>query len=75
VSHRGEYKKFPNHVEAFDANDKSIGVIFETATPFDTPRLMAELMESIGQALVNRELHPLLVIAAFVVHFLAIHPF
>jgi Fic family protein len=75
VSHRGEYKKFPNHVEAFDDNGKSIGVIFETATPFDTPRLMAELMESAGQALVTRELHPLLVIAAFVVHFLAIHPF
>lgn len=75
VPHRGEYKKFPNNVEAFDADGKSIGVIFETATPFDTPRLMAELVESTGQALAQRELHPLLVIAAFVVHFLAIHPF
>ncbi len=75
VPHRGEYKKFPNNVEAFDADGKSIGVIFETATPFDTPRLMAELVESSTQELTNRELHPLLVIAAFVVHFLAIHPF
>lgn len=75
VSHRGEYKKFPNNVEAFDADGKSIGVIFETATPFDTPRLMAELVESTRQELANRELHPLLVIAAFVVYFLAIHPF
>lgn len=75
VPRRGEYKKFPNHVEAFDADGKIIGVIYETATPFDTPRLMAELVESTGQALAHRELHPLLVIAAFVVHFLAIHPF
>ena len=30
--HRGEYKKFPNHVEAFDENKKSLGIIFETAT-------------------------------------------
>lgn len=75
VSHRGDYKKFPNSVEAFDANGKSIGVIFETAAPFDTPRLMAELMTATRQALADRELHPLLVIAAFLVHFLAIHPF
>ncbi len=75
VSHRGEYKKFPNSVESFDADGKSIGVIFATAAPFDTPHLMAELVTATRQALAERELHPLLVIAAFVVHFLAIHPF
>jgi Fic family protein len=75
VSHLGEYKKLPNNVEVFDADGKSIGVIFETATPFETPRLMVELLEVTRQALAHRELHPLLVIAAFVVHFLAIHPF
>lgn len=75
VAHRGEYKKFPNNVEAFDANGKSVGVIFEAASPFDTPRLMTEVVEATRRALTDRELHPLLVIAAFVVHFLAIHPF
>jgi Fic family protein len=75
VPPRGEYKKFPNSVVAFDADGKSIGVIFETAAPFDTPRLMAELVTATRQALTDRELHPLLVIAAFLVHFLAIHPF
>jgi Fic family protein len=75
VSHRGEYKKFPNNVEAFDADGRSVGVIFETAAPFDTPRLMTDLVDATRQALAARELHPLLVIAAFVVHFLAIHPF
>lgn len=75
TAHRGEYKTLANNVEAFDADGRSIGVIFETAAPFDTPRLMAELVSSTAVALRERELHPLLVIGAFVVHFLAIHPF
>lgn len=75
VAHRGEYKTLANNVEAFDAEGRSIGVIFETAAPFDTPRLMAELVSGTAVALRERELHPLLVIGAFVVHFLAIHPF
>lgn len=74
-THRGEYKTLPNNVEAFDADGKSIGVIFETSSPFDTPRLMAELVSETIVALREKELHPLLVIGAFVVHFLAIHPF
>ncbi len=73
--HRGEYKNLPNNVEAFDASGKSLGVIFETASPFDTPRLMTELVEWTAKALTDRELHPLLTIAVLVVHFLAIHPF
>jgi Fic family protein len=73
--HRGEYKKLDNHVEAFDETGKSLGVIFETATPFDTPRLMEELVAWASAALSKRTLHPLLVIAIFVVLFLQIHPF
>ncbi len=74
-AHRGEYKKLPNNVEAFDTSGKSIGIIFATASPFDTPGLMTELVQWTAEALAKRELHPLLVIAAFVVRFLAIHPF
>lgn len=74
-AHRGEYKKFPNNVEAFAADGTSLGVVFETALPFDTPRLMAELVNVTVDALREHELHPLLVIGAFVIHFLAIHPF
>ena len=73
--HRGEYKKLDNHVEAFDAKGKSVGSVFHTASPFDTPRLMTELIEWTTEALSNRTLHPLLVIAVFVVVFLEIHPF
>ena len=73
--HRGEYKKMPNHVEAFDPDGKSLGVIFETSPPFDTPKDMEELMEWTSKQLKEKELHPLLTISVFTVHFLAIHPF
>ncbi len=73
--HRGNYKILPNHVEAFDENGKSLGVIFHTASPFDTPRMMETLVAWTSQALDAGTYHPLLVIAAFVVRFLAIHPF
>ena len=75
VRHRGEYKKMPNHVEAFDHDRKSLGVIFETKSPFDTPRHMAELVKWVNRQLKEKELHPLLTISLFTVHFLAIHPF
>jgi Fic family protein len=73
--HRGKYKTLANHVEAFGSDGRSLGVVFETATPFDTPRLMAELVTWAQLALTKKEIHPLLTIAVFVVVFLAIHPF
>ena len=75
ASHRGEYKKLSNSVSAFDANGKEIGVIFETASPFETPMLMEELVVWTRKNLDDNFYHPLLVIGIFVVHFLAIHPF
>ncbi|GHU28074.1 cell division protein Fic [Betaproteobacteria bacterium] len=73
--HRGEYKKLSNSVAAFDSNGKQIGIVFETATPFDTPRLMEEIIEWGRKNLDDPFLHPLIVIGVFVVHFLSIHPF
>jgi Fic family protein len=73
--HRGAYKTLANHVSAFDADGKEIGVIFETATPFDTPRRMKELVAWTRNALSEQTLHPLLIIAVFTVVFLEIHPF
>ena len=73
--HRGQYKTNSNSVAAFDENDVQIGIIFATATPFDTPRLMAELIAWVDQERKKAQLHPLLVIAVFVVVFLEIHPF
>ena len=74
--HRGAYKTLPNHVEAFSPGGTRLGVIFETAAPFDTPRLTAGLLTWTRKGLARpADLHPLLVIAVFVVAFLAIHPF
>lgn len=73
--HRGRYKTLANHVEAFAPDGQSLGVVFETATPFETPFQMAELVVQTREALESGLVHPLLVIAAFVVRFLAIHPF
>lgn len=73
--HRGEYKTLRNDVGAFDADGKMIGIVFETATPFDTPQRMTELVAWLNEARELRRLHPLLIIAVFVVVLLAIHPF
>ena len=73
--HRGEYKKNNNHVEAFDADGKSLGVVFETASPFETPFRMQHLVNWTRETIENKSLHPLLITAVFIVEFLAIHPF
>lgn len=73
--HRGEYKMDSNRVVAYDASGQKIGTIFETATSFDTPRLMRELIQWTNDTLDDKFLHPLVTIGIFIVHFLAIHPF
>ena len=73
--HRGRYKTINNNVEAFGLDGESLGVVFETASPFDTPFAMRELVEWTQSNLAGDTLHPLIVIAVFVVAFLAIHPF
>jgi len=73
--HKGEYKKISNTVAAYDNNGKELGVVFETATPFETPLKMHELVEWTNRNLVDKFYHPLIVIGVFIVNFLAIHPF
>ncbi|MCW8932059.1 MAG: Fic family protein [Gammaproteobacteria bacterium] len=73
--HMGEYKKHSNSVEAFDNAGKSLGVVFETASAFDTPEQMRELVYWTKEALEDNSYHPLIVTAVFNVVFLAIHPF
>jgi Fic family protein len=73
--HRGRYKTMPNDVGEFDESGVETGVIFQTATPFDTPRLMSELVSWVREERTAGRLHPLLIIALWVVVFLEIHPF
>lgn len=73
--HRGEYKVLPNHVGVFGPDGESLGIVFQTAKPFDTPRLMQELVQWTQINLSEAKIHPLIIVAVFVVVFLEIHPF
>ena len=73
--HRGQYKTHANTVAAFGESGAPLGIVFETATPFDTPRLMTELVAWVNEERESARLHPLLIIALGIVVFLEIHPF
>jgi len=73
--HRGAYKTLPNHVAAFDASGKEIGIVFQTSSPFDTPQEIQALTAWLMKRDLQRDLHPLLVIGIYIVVFLKIHPF
>jgi Fic family protein len=75
IHHRGEYKTTSNSVAAFDEHGRQVAIVFETASPFETPRLMEEIVEWANVTLETKRLHPLLVVSIFVVVFLEIHPF
>jgi len=73
--HRGQYKTHENRVAAFDEQGREVATIFQTASPFDTPRLMHELVDWVRHMRSSQSLHPLLIVAVFVVVFSEIHPF
>ena len=73
--HRGDYKTLSNQVIARDAKGNEIGIVFETSSPFDTPREMEALVKWTAKAIDEASMHPLLIISVFNVVFLAIHPF
>lgn len=73
--HAGSWKSRPNPIQAFDDEGMSLGVVFETAAPADTPALMGELVEWLAAREREQDLHPLLVTALFTATFLEIHPF
>ena len=74
--HRGAYKKIPIRIEAFDSNGASVGVVFDTTSPLETPFKMEGLVAWITSAFEKQpKIHPLIAIGIFIVLFLAIHPF
>ena len=72
--HRGDYKSVDNHLTARGEGEPD-RVVFRTASPFDTRRWMPALLSELDTALTDRSWHPLVLIADFVLWFLAIHPF
>jgi Fic family protein len=73
--HRGEYKKQENKVIMVDEAGQSIGVLFNATAAYLAPKGMQELTEWAQGAVKEKRYHPLLIIANFIVEFLAIHPF
>lgn len=73
--HRGAYKTLANHVAAFDADGRELGIVFATSSPFDTAREMEALLAWQRRVEAEELLHPLLRTGVFIVNFLAIHPF
>ncbi len=74
--HKGDYKKEENQVRMLDENGKLTEVVlFDTTPAYLTPKEMQELVEWTIQALKDRKIHPLLIVANFLVEFLNIHPF
>ena len=71
---KGRYKSAPNKVVAFDRAGGE-AVLFNPTEPHLTPSEMRELIEWTKTQLKSRENHPVLVVANFIVEFLAIHPF
>ena len=71
----GRTRHFPTTSRRSHVMARGIGIVFKTASPFDTPRLMNELVEWTRAELSRGWLHPLIVIAVFIVVFLEIHPF
>ena len=73
--HRGEYKKRENKVHMINEAGESIGLLFDTAPAYLTPKEMQELVEWVQLALKIKKIHPLFIIGNFLIEFLKIHPF
>lgn len=73
--HRGKYKSADNKVEMVDEKGRRIGIIFDTAPAYLTPKEMQELAEWTKYALEVKLSHNLIIIGNFLVEFLNIHPF
>ena len=73
--YRGKYKSTHNKISAFNEDGEEVGIILDTASPFDTPELIKKLVMWYNEEIDRYEEHPLILIAVFIVHLLAIHPF
>lgn len=72
--HRGEYKRVPNDVMVSMPDGRRVTML-KTASPFETAVLMPRLIDEYTAASASADWHPLILIADFVMWFLAIHPF
>lgn len=72
--HKGQYKALSNQVVA-NYPDGTQRTIFRTTEPHLTPGEMQGLIAWTNERLAKKDLHPLMITAAFVYEFLSIHPY
>ncbi len=72
--HKGKYKALSNQVVA-NYPDGTQRTIFRTTEPHLTPGEMQGLIAWTNERLSKKDLHPLMITAAFVYEFLSIHPY
>lgn len=68
----GHLKSDPNLIVSYEGGSRE--VIFEPPSPEDTPHLLQELFVRYRDAKVDGRAHPLVLLSALVLDFLAIHP-
>jgi Fic family protein len=73
--HKGQYKHLENQVQMKDQSGKVLSVLFETTPAYLTPRAMNELVTWTQRLIEADTNHPLIVMSAFIVELLKIHPF
>lgn len=73
-SHKGSYKQLSNKVVAnYPGGEQR--VIFNTTEPYLVGKEMGDLLNWTREQFKGGEIHPLIVIGAFIYEFLSIHPF
>jgi Fic family protein len=72
---RGNYKTGENKVAMISPTGEPVEILFDTTSPYLTPKEMQELVEWTQNAFLEKEFHPLIIIGNFLVEFLHIHPF
>lgn len=73
-THKGKYKQLSNKVVATYSGGEQ-RIIFNTTDPYLVKKEMDDLIIWTNDNLKSNEIHPLIIIGAFVYEFLSIHPF
>ena len=73
-SHKGSYKNLSNQMVA-NYPDGTQRTIFRTTEPHLTASEMGKLIRWANERLEKSDMHPLMIVAAFVYEFLSIHPY
>lgn len=72
--HRGKYKNISNKVVA-NFPDGTQKIIFNTTETHLVEKEMSEIIDWTNKNLLEKEIHPLIIISLFIYEFLSIHPF